>query len=249
MPLAARRGAVASAALSLVVIGGGPRGTGVIERIAANAGELYEDTPLDLHVGDQPAGRRPDMAARPVAAAVDELHGRGRHHVHRRDGGKRPRRRDRPWTPGRHHVRAGRVTPDADPAVLAEIHGLTGKRLPPPGGLLSAICAGPTSERAPPCRPASPSTNTAPPPSPSPARAAAASASGSRTAPTPSFADRSVDRRRHLDGRGGAQQAHLFSRRHALSTSRPTSPPTATSAPCAPGSPSSSGGSGSPSST
>ncbi len=41
-----------SARPSLVVIGGGPRGTGVIERIAANAGELYGDTPLDLHVVD-----------------------------------------------------------------------------------------------------------------------------------------------------------------------------------------------------
>lgn len=29
-----------SSAPSVVVIGGGPRGTGVIERIAANAGEL-----------------------------------------------------------------------------------------------------------------------------------------------------------------------------------------------------------------
>lgn len=37
---------------TLVVIGGGPRGTGVIERIAANAAELYGDRPLDIHIVD-----------------------------------------------------------------------------------------------------------------------------------------------------------------------------------------------------
>ncbi|MDQ0797202.1 FAD/NAD(P)-binding domain-containing protein [Streptomyces sp. B1I3] len=45
---------------ALVVIGGGPRGTGVIERIAANAGELYGDRPLDIHLVDPypPGGGR-----------------------------------------------------------------------------------------------------------------------------------------------------------------------------------------------
>ncbi|MFD8586441.1 FAD/NAD(P)-binding protein [Streptomyces californicus] len=121
-----------SARPSLVVIGGGPRGTGVIERIAANAGELYGDTPLDLHVVDPhpPGGGRiwrPDQSpllwmnsmAEDVTMFTDEtveLAG--------------------PVVAGpaldawADDVRAGRVTPDADPAVLAEIHGLTGSDFP-----------------------------------------------------------------------------------------------------------------------
>ncbi|NEA08597.1 FAD/NAD(P)-binding protein, partial [Streptomyces sp. SID10692] len=121
-----------SARPSLVVIGCGPRGTGVIERIAANAGELYGDTPLDLHVVDPhpPGGGRiwrPDQSpllwmnsmAEDVTMFTDEtveLAG--------------------PVVAGpaldawADDVRAGRVTPDADPAVLAEIHGLTGSDFP-----------------------------------------------------------------------------------------------------------------------
>ncbi len=37
---------------SLVIVGAGPRGSGLVERIAANAGDLYGDTPLDLHLVD-----------------------------------------------------------------------------------------------------------------------------------------------------------------------------------------------------
>ncbi|MFE2046029.1 FAD/NAD(P)-binding protein [Streptomyces sp. NPDC059477] len=37
---------------SLVIVGAGPRGTGVIERIAANASELYAGTGLDIHLVD-----------------------------------------------------------------------------------------------------------------------------------------------------------------------------------------------------
>ncbi|MET8831178.1 FAD/NAD(P)-binding protein [Streptomyces sp. NPDC004610] len=37
---------------SLVIVGAGPRGTGVIERIAANAPELYAGTGLDIHLVD-----------------------------------------------------------------------------------------------------------------------------------------------------------------------------------------------------
>lgn len=48
-PPAARR--------SLVVVGAGPRGTGFLERLAANLPELYGDRPLDLHLVDpHPAG-------------------------------------------------------------------------------------------------------------------------------------------------------------------------------------------------
>ena len=45
---------------SVVIVGAGPRGTGLIERIAANAPELYGDTPLDLHLVDPhpPGGGR-----------------------------------------------------------------------------------------------------------------------------------------------------------------------------------------------
>lgn len=49
-----------SAVPTLVVIGAGPRGTGLIERIAANAPSLYGDRPLDIHLVDPfpPGGGR-----------------------------------------------------------------------------------------------------------------------------------------------------------------------------------------------
>ncbi|MER5472139.1 FAD/NAD(P)-binding protein [Streptomyces sp. NPDC002685] len=37
---------------SLVIVGAGPRGTGLLERIAANAPELYDGSGLDIHVVD-----------------------------------------------------------------------------------------------------------------------------------------------------------------------------------------------------
>ncbi|WP_327333358.1 FAD/NAD(P)-binding protein [Streptomyces anulatus] len=121
-----------TSAPSVVVIGGGPRGTGVIERIAANAVELYGDTRLDIHLVDPypPGGGRiwrPDQSpllwmnsmAEDVTMFTDEtveLAG--------------------PVVAGpaldawAEDVRAGRVVPDADPAVLAEIHGLAGADFP-----------------------------------------------------------------------------------------------------------------------
>ncbi|MEU3976084.1 FAD/NAD(P)-binding protein [Streptomyces bacillaris] len=121
-----------SGAPTLVVIGGGPRGTGVIERIAANARELYGDSPLDIHLVDpHPAGGgriwRPDQSpllwmnsmAEDVTMFTDDTVELAGPVV---DG------------PALHawaeDVRAGRVTPDAEPAVLAEIHGLTGQTFP-----------------------------------------------------------------------------------------------------------------------
>ncbi|MEU4175109.1 FAD/NAD(P)-binding protein [Streptomyces sp. NPDC026589] len=117
---------------SVVVIGGGPRGTGVIERIAANAGELYGSQRLDIHLVDPyPAGGgriwRPDQSpllwmnsmAEDVTMFTDEtvdLAG--------------------PVVTGpaldawAEDVRAGRVVPSADPAVVAEIHGLAGADFP-----------------------------------------------------------------------------------------------------------------------
>ncbi|MEU9862340.1 FAD/NAD(P)-binding protein [Streptomyces sp. NPDC047971] len=42
---------------SLVIVGAGPRGTGLLERLAANLPELYGDRPLDIHLVDpHPAG-------------------------------------------------------------------------------------------------------------------------------------------------------------------------------------------------
>ncbi|MER6012824.1 FAD/NAD(P)-binding protein [Streptomyces bluensis] len=48
------------AAPSLVIVGAGPRGTGVLERIAANAPELYAGSALDVHLVDPypPGGGR-----------------------------------------------------------------------------------------------------------------------------------------------------------------------------------------------
>ncbi|MCW7942976.1 adenylate cyclase [Streptomyces hygroscopicus] len=45
---------------SLVIVGAGPRGTGLLERIAANAPELYAGSPLDVHLVDPhpPGGGR-----------------------------------------------------------------------------------------------------------------------------------------------------------------------------------------------
>ncbi|MFD3535544.1 FAD/NAD(P)-binding protein [Streptomyces sp. NPDC058664] len=44
--------ATPSTAPSIVIVGAGPRGTGLLERLAANLPELYGDGPLDLHVVD-----------------------------------------------------------------------------------------------------------------------------------------------------------------------------------------------------
>ncbi|MDV9190869.1 FAD/NAD(P)-binding protein [Streptomyces sp. SR27] len=42
---------------SIVIVGAGPRGTGLLERLAANLPELYGDAPLDIHLVDpHPAG-------------------------------------------------------------------------------------------------------------------------------------------------------------------------------------------------
>ncbi|MFI1191402.1 FAD/NAD(P)-binding protein [Streptomyces californicus] len=121
-----------SARPGLVVIGGGPRGTGVIERIAANAGELYGDAPLDLHVVDPhpPGGGRiwradqspllwTNSRAEDITVFTDET-------VEPAGPVVAGPTLDA-WADD---VRAGRVTPDADPAVLAEIHGLTGSDFP-----------------------------------------------------------------------------------------------------------------------
>lgn len=37
---------------SIVIVGAGPRGTGFLERLAANLPEVYGDGPLDIHLVD-----------------------------------------------------------------------------------------------------------------------------------------------------------------------------------------------------
>ncbi|MFG3171080.1 FAD/NAD(P)-binding protein [Streptomyces sp. NPDC048200] len=57
VPIARDRGAPTAGRPSLVIVGAGPRGTGLLERIAANAPELYAGSVLDIHVVDPyPAG-------------------------------------------------------------------------------------------------------------------------------------------------------------------------------------------------
>ena len=52
VPAASSENAGRSARPTLVIVGAGPRGTGLLERIAANAPELYGDSGLDIHLVD-----------------------------------------------------------------------------------------------------------------------------------------------------------------------------------------------------
>ncbi|MFC9946877.1 FAD/NAD(P)-binding protein [Streptomyces pratensis] len=111
---------------TLVVIGGGPRGTGVIERIAANAAELYGDRPLEIHLVDPypPGGGRiwrqdqspllwMNSMAEDVTMFTDD--------TVQLDGPVRPGPALHTWAAD---VREGRTVIGADPTVLEEIHGL-----------------------------------------------------------------------------------------------------------------------------
>ncbi|MEU1126369.1 FAD/NAD(P)-binding protein [Streptomyces sp. NPDC005899] len=117
---------------SLVVIGGGPRGTGVIERIAANAGELYGDRRLDIHLvdpyppgggriwrQDQSALLRMNSMAEDVTMFTDD--------TVRMDGPVRPGPALDAWA---RDVARGRMTVDAAPAVLEEIRTLGPRDFP-----------------------------------------------------------------------------------------------------------------------
>ncbi|WP_327269963.1 FAD/NAD(P)-binding protein [Streptomyces sp. NBC_01218] len=121
-----------SLAPTLVIIGAGPRGTGLIERIAANAAELYAGERLDIHLVDpHPAGGgriwRHDQSpllwmnsmAQDVTVFTDD--------TVRQEGPVRPGPALDAWA---EDVRAGRITVDAEPAVLAEIHALAGHDFP-----------------------------------------------------------------------------------------------------------------------
>ncbi|WP_299537570.1 FAD/NAD(P)-binding domain-containing protein [uncultured Streptomyces sp.] len=117
---------------ALVVVGAGPRATGLIERIAANAPELYADGRLDVHLVDPyPAGGgriwRRDQSpllwmnsmAEDVTMFTDE--------TVRQDGPVRPGPSLDVWA---EEARAGRAAVDADPVVRAELATLTGQDFP-----------------------------------------------------------------------------------------------------------------------
>ncbi|KPC78686.1 MULTISPECIES: FAD/NAD(P)-binding protein [Streptomyces] len=121
-----------TAAPALVVIGGGPRGTGVIERIAANAAELWGDRPLDIHLVDPypPGGGRiwredqspllrMNSMAEDVTMFTDD--------TVQLDGPVRPGPALHTWAAD---VREGRTVIATDPAVLDEIRGLGGQDFP-----------------------------------------------------------------------------------------------------------------------
>ncbi|MFI2781901.1 FAD/NAD(P)-binding protein [Streptomyces sp. ALB3] len=117
---------------ALVVIGAGPRGTGVIERIAANAAELYGDRPLDLHLVDPypPGGGRiwrqdqspllrMNSMAEDVTMYTDD--------TVRLDGPVTPGPALHTWAAD---VREGRTAVAAGPGVLEEIHRLRDQDFP-----------------------------------------------------------------------------------------------------------------------
>ncbi|MFE9727058.1 FAD/NAD(P)-binding protein [Streptomyces sp. NPDC005794] len=121
-----------SSAPVLVVIGAGPRGTGVIERIAANAAELYGERPLDIHLVDPypPGGGRiwrqdqspllrMNSMAEDVTMFTDD--------TVQLDGPVSPGPALHTWA---EDVREGRAVIDATPAVLEEIHGLGAQDFP-----------------------------------------------------------------------------------------------------------------------
>ncbi|MCC3771786.1 FAD/NAD(P)-binding domain-containing protein, partial [Streptomyces sp. UNOC14_S4] len=116
---------------SLVVVGAGPRGTGIVERIAANAPELLAGARLDLHLVDPypPGGGRVwrrdqspllwmNSMAEDVTMYTDE--------TVRLAGPVRPGPSLAEWAG---LVRAGDV-PGVDPETAAEAAGLTGRTFP-----------------------------------------------------------------------------------------------------------------------
>ncbi|MFE5245356.1 MULTISPECIES: FAD/NAD(P)-binding protein [unclassified Streptomyces] len=117
---------------TLVVIGAGPRGTGVVERIAANAAELYDGLPLDIHLVDPypPGGGRiwredqspllrMNSMAEDVTMFTDD--------TVQLDGPVIPGPDLHTWAGD---VREGRAAAAAGPEVLEEIHGLGGQDFP-----------------------------------------------------------------------------------------------------------------------
>ncbi|MFF1833970.1 FAD/NAD(P)-binding protein [Streptomyces sp. NPDC058231] len=119
-------------AAALVIVGAGPRGTGLVERIAANAPELYEGHRLDIHLVDPhpPGGGRiwrhdqspllwMNSMAEDVTMFTDD--------TVQQQGPVRPGPALHAWAAD---VREGRVTLDAEPGLLAEIRELGGQSFP-----------------------------------------------------------------------------------------------------------------------
>ncbi|MFB6778551.1 FAD/NAD(P)-binding protein [Streptomyces sp. NPDC056352] len=117
---------------TLVVVGAGPRGTGLIERIAANAPELYEGRRLDIHLVDPhpPGGGRiwrrdqspllwMNSMAEDVTMFTDD--------TVQQEGPVRPGPALHAWAAD---VREGRVTIRTEPELLAEIRALGGQSFP-----------------------------------------------------------------------------------------------------------------------
>ncbi|WP_327247172.1 FAD/NAD(P)-binding protein [Streptomyces sp. NBC_01320] len=117
---------------TLVVVGAGPRGTGLIERIAANAPELYEGRRLDIHLVDPhpPGGGRiwrrdqspllwMNSMAEDVTMFTDD--------TVQQEGPIRPGPALHAWAAD---VREGRVTVRTEPELLAEIRALDGQSFP-----------------------------------------------------------------------------------------------------------------------
>ncbi|MGW2658238.1 FAD/NAD(P)-binding protein [Streptomyces sp. NPDC001478] len=120
-------------AVSLVVVGAGPRGTGLVERLAANAPALWGDRPLDLHLVDPypPGagriwrdGQSPllwmNSMAEDVTMFTDE--------TVRLEGPVRPGPALDAWAAGLRASEAASVTDD--PGLRAEIEGLRGQDFP-----------------------------------------------------------------------------------------------------------------------
>ncbi|WP_406098380.1 FAD/NAD(P)-binding protein [Streptomyces sp. NBC_01013] len=125
-----------SAVPTLAVIGAGPRGTGLVERIAANAPSLYGGRPLDIHLVDPypPGGGRiwrheqspllwMNSMAEDVTMFTDD--------TVRLEGPVRPGPALHAWAAD---VREGRTEPGPDVAaehgLRAEIDALTGEDFP-----------------------------------------------------------------------------------------------------------------------
>ncbi|MGC5346549.1 FAD/NAD(P)-binding protein [Streptomyces sp. DT171] len=116
----------------LVIVGAGPRGTGLIERIAANAPALYGESRLDIHLVDPypPGGGRiwrqdqspllwMNSMAEDVTMFTDE--------TVEQEGPVRPGPSLDTWAA---EVRAGRVRVDASDELLGEIKRLGGRDFP-----------------------------------------------------------------------------------------------------------------------
>ncbi|MEV0010028.1 FAD/NAD(P)-binding protein [Streptomyces sp. NPDC047973] len=121
-----------NAAQTIVIVGAGPRGTGLIERIAANAPELHGERPLDIHLVDPhpPGGGRiwrqeqspllrMNSMAEDVTMFTDD--------TVPLDGPVRPGPTLHTWA---QDVREGRTAAQAAPEVLEEIRDLGGQDFP-----------------------------------------------------------------------------------------------------------------------